>query len=137
MPGWPRSEMVQAVTFLGFFSALMRVLRDYRGKAVLVLGAWCGAIVNSKELFVLAVPGAFLFGPVAPPRPFDSQGTLRCVGLGPAGDAGDLQESRPGRQRYNVLTDCGPKPRDPEPTVRELLSRPTKRAGESTSRNRS
>ena len=39
----PWSEMVQTVAFLGFFTAFMRVLRDYRGWAVLVLGAWCGA----------------------------------------------------------------------------------------------
>jgi hypothetical protein len=83
----PWSEMVQAVSFLGFFSAFMRVLRDYRGKAVLVLGVWCGAIVNSKELFVLAVPGAFLLALWHHRDTLTRKETLRCVGLGLLGAA--------------------------------------------------
>jgi hypothetical protein len=83
----PWSEMVQTVTFLGFFTALLRVLRDRRGMAVLVLGAWCGAIVNSKEVFVLALPGAVLLLLWHYRRTLTWKETLRCVGLGLLGAA--------------------------------------------------
>ena len=83
----PWSEMVQTVAFLGFFAALMRVLQDYRGKEVLVLGAWCGAIVNSKEVFVLALPGAFLLALWHHRRTLTWKETLKCAGLGLLGAA--------------------------------------------------
>jgi hypothetical protein len=83
----PWSEMVQTVTFLGFFAALMRVLRDYRGKAALVLGAWCGALVNSKELFVLALPGAFLLALWHHRQTLTRKETLKRAGLGLLGAA--------------------------------------------------
>jgi len=83
----PWSEMVQTVTFLGFFTALMRVLRDYRGKAVLVLGAWCGALINSKEVFVLALPGAFLLALWCHRSTLTWKQTLKCAGLGLLGAA--------------------------------------------------
>jgi hypothetical protein len=83
----PWSEMVQTATFLGFFTALLRVLRNYRGTAVLVLGAWCGAIVNSKEVFVLALPGAFILALWQHRRTLTWKETLKCVGLGLLGAA--------------------------------------------------
>jgi 4-amino-4-deoxy-L-arabinose transferase-like glycosyltransferase len=65
----------------------MRVLRDYRGKAALVLGAWCGALVNSKELFVLALPGAFLLALWHHRQTLTRKETLKRAGLGLLGAA--------------------------------------------------
>jgi len=55
------SEGCQTSCFMGFFSSLLR-LRDRPGrKTGLWFGLWTGLLVNSKYVFVLALPGASLF----------------------------------------------------------------------------
>ncbi len=55
------SDIVQAFAFWGFFSALLRTVREPSRKRALLLGLWIGVLVNSKYLLVLAVAGGLLF----------------------------------------------------------------------------
>jgi hypothetical protein len=66
----PYSEILQAVAFLGFFEALLALLRALketpgsepapggRGATPLRLGLWLGALVAAKPVYALVVPGA-------------------------------------------------------------------------------
>jgi len=55
------SEALQATCFVGFFSALIRLKEEPRPGTGLWFGFWVGMLVNSKYVFVLALPGALLF----------------------------------------------------------------------------
>jgi hypothetical protein len=57
----PWTETLQATSFVGFYSALLRVWRDPRRGTGLFFGLWTGMLVNSKYVFVLVLPGALLF----------------------------------------------------------------------------
>lgn len=54
------SEACQTACFIGYFSALIRLLDHPRRKTGLWFGAWAGLLINSKYLFVLCLPGSVL-----------------------------------------------------------------------------
>ncbi len=55
------SESLQTTAFIGFLSAVLRLFAEPRRKNGIWLGVWTGILVNSKYVFVLAIPGAVLF----------------------------------------------------------------------------
>jgi hypothetical protein len=54
------SEACQTTCFIGFFSALIRLIDDPRRRTGLWFGVWAGLLVNSKYLFALSLPGCVL-----------------------------------------------------------------------------
>jgi hypothetical protein len=54
------SEITQAAAFIGFIRSLFLIGRDPTAKRGLSVGLWISAIVNTKVVFVLAVPGPAL-----------------------------------------------------------------------------
>jgi hypothetical protein len=54
------SESLQTTAFIGFLSAVLRLHAEPRRKTAIWLGVWTGILVNSKYVFVLAIPGAVL-----------------------------------------------------------------------------
>jgi hypothetical protein len=52
------SDVFQAAAFWGFFSEVLRTARRPDRRGALRVGAWAGLLVNTKVLFVLALPGA-------------------------------------------------------------------------------
>lgn len=54
------SEACQTTCFIGFFSALIRLIDDPRRKTGLCFGVWAGLLVNSKYVFALCLPGGVL-----------------------------------------------------------------------------
>jgi hypothetical protein len=56
----PWSEISQAAAFLGFFLWLLRLMRRGTPAAAAWLGLWAGLLINTKVVYVLALPGAAL-----------------------------------------------------------------------------
>jgi hypothetical protein len=56
----PYSEIAQAACFLGYFMWLLRLCQTPGRRQAIVLGIWIGLLVNTKALYVLAVPGGAL-----------------------------------------------------------------------------
>jgi hypothetical protein len=56
----PYSEITQAACFLGYFLWLLRLCETPGRRQAIVMGIWIGLLVNSKALYVLAVPGGAL-----------------------------------------------------------------------------
>ena len=56
------SDIVQATAFWGFFSELLLAVRSPDRKAAMKVGAWAGALVNTKYLYVLSLLGSCAFG---------------------------------------------------------------------------
>jgi hypothetical protein len=52
------TEIVQVACFLGFFRALLRTAATPTRALAIALGAWAGALVNSKLVFLTCLPGA-------------------------------------------------------------------------------
>ena len=55
------SEALQAACYIGFFSSLIRLKDQPTRKTGIWFGIWTGLLVNSKYVFALSLPGAFLF----------------------------------------------------------------------------
>ena len=60
----PYSEIAQATTFLGFYVWLLRVCRWPTPGTAAAFGAFAGAMVNTKVVFILALPGAVVLAAV-------------------------------------------------------------------------
>jgi hypothetical protein len=56
----PYSEITQAACFLGYFLWLLRLIQTPGRRQAIILGVWIGLLVNTKALYVLAVPGGAL-----------------------------------------------------------------------------
>ena len=57
----PFSESLQALCFTGFAAALCQVAEEPTPRRALSLGAWAGALVNTKLIFALSLAGGALF----------------------------------------------------------------------------
>ena len=55
------TEIVQVACFLGFFRALLKAAATPTRALAIALGAWAGALVNSKLVFLTCLPGAAAF----------------------------------------------------------------------------
>lgn len=55
------SEIAQMTAFLGVLATLLRIERSPSRKEFVLLGVWLGALVNTKLVFVLCLPGALWF----------------------------------------------------------------------------
>jgi hypothetical protein len=58
------TEIVQLACFIGFYRALLRAAATPTRALAIALGAWAGALVNSKLVFVTCLPGATAFAGV-------------------------------------------------------------------------
>ena len=54
----PFTEIVQVVCFTGFFLELSQLLRKLDRRTALAAGLWAGMLINTKYIYVLAMPGA-------------------------------------------------------------------------------
>jgi hypothetical protein len=57
---YPFSEIVQIACFTGFFLELTDLLRTLDRKRALAFGLWTGLLLNTKYIYALCLPGAFL-----------------------------------------------------------------------------
>jgi len=57
----PFSEMLQTACFTGFAGAILAVAESPLRRHALALGAWAGLLVNSKQIYAVALLGAALF----------------------------------------------------------------------------
>jgi hypothetical protein len=57
----PYSEIVQAVCFTAFLDALLEAGRSLKARSLLWLGLMFGLLINTKNIYALCVPGAFIF----------------------------------------------------------------------------
>jgi hypothetical protein len=76
----PWSEISQTAAFLGFFLWLLRLGQRPSGRAALWLGFWAGMLINTKVVYLLALPGAALFASLLVWR---QRGTRALLGLLP------------------------------------------------------
>ena len=87
----PYSEITQAACFLGYFLWLLRLIQTPGRRQAIILGVWIGLLVNTKALYVLAVPGGALLvaltvGRRLGWRPLLSLAGWVCVGGAPFAD---------------------------------------------------
>ncbi len=54
----PWSEISQTAAYLGFFLWLLRLDRQATPTAALLVGLWAGMLINTKVVYLLALPGA-------------------------------------------------------------------------------
>jgi hypothetical protein len=57
---YPFTEIVQVTCFTGFFYALSRLLRRLDARTAIATGLWAGMLLNTKYIYALSLPGAFL-----------------------------------------------------------------------------
>jgi hypothetical protein len=57
---YPYTEILQAACFTGFFAELERTLAEPSNRRARWLGLWAGLLVNTKLIYVMALPGAVL-----------------------------------------------------------------------------
>jgi hypothetical protein len=57
---YPFTEIVQVACFTGFFLELSRLVRRLDRRTALAVGLWAGMLLNSKYIYALCMPGAFL-----------------------------------------------------------------------------
>ncbi len=56
----PFTEIVQAACFTGFFLELSSLTKRLDRRTALAAGIWAGLLLNSKYIYALSLPGAFL-----------------------------------------------------------------------------
>jgi len=56
----PFTEIVQIACFTGFFLELSKLLGRLDDRTALLVGLWAGMLVNTKYIYGLSLPGAFL-----------------------------------------------------------------------------
>ena len=76
----PYSEIAQATSFLGFYLYFLRACRWPTPRTAMAFGAFAGAMVNTKVVFILALPGALLLGVLLLLRRHGRTVTLRACG---------------------------------------------------------
>ena len=75
------SEISQVAAFTGFFVWVLRVAQNPTIGAALAVGLWAGLMVNTKAIFVVALPGAALFAGWMVYRSHGLGRVLRTLGL--------------------------------------------------------
>ena len=83
----PYSEITQTACFLGYFLSLLRLCHMPGRRQAIVLGIWIGLLVNTKALYVLAVPGGALLVAVTVGRRLGWRPLLSLAGWVCAGGA--------------------------------------------------
>jgi hypothetical protein len=57
---YPFTEILQLVCFLGFFLECSRLTERLDRRRALLVGLWAGMLLNTKYIYALSLPGAFL-----------------------------------------------------------------------------
>lgn len=57
---YPFTEIVQIACFTGFFLELSRLLDRLDRRTAFLVGLWAGMLLNTKYIYALSLPGAFL-----------------------------------------------------------------------------
>jgi hypothetical protein len=78
---YPYSEALQTFAFTGFFGRLLRTHARPTWRSALLLGVWSGLLINAKLVFVVALPGAFVFAAWPSRRDLRALGRLAGLGL--------------------------------------------------------